>query len=84
MKPVCINCHREMEITTLGTRVIFMAYDPPKPYLAYNCDEWECDNCPNKVIGGYAAQPFWQNGDAPEKLVINTSEDIVVYEKNYG
>ena len=83
-KPVCTRCHREMYTTNLGTRIIFMAFDPPRPYKAYNCDEWECDNCDSTVVSGYGGLPFWIAGDSPEKLVINESEDIVVYEKGSG
>lgn len=80
-KPACVKCGTELSICRIGARVVFTAYDPPKPHKVYNGDLWSCPDCNMSVVTGYGGEPVWQNGDPEENLEIG-EEDIIVGERN--
>lgn len=80
-KPVCLNCGKEMILDEIGAILIFMAFDPPAPYKAYNVDIHQCPQCKTRIVARYADVPFWQNGDPRDKLDINGDSILIKEER---
>ena len=65
MNPICAKCETEMERATSGVIVIYIDANGAN-YKMYYADLHKCRLCDNKVITGFADNPFWRREDGEE------------------
>jgi DNA-directed RNA polymerase subunit RPC12/RpoP len=72
MKPVCINCAREMPWVKIGAVIQFNVSD--RPYQQWMGDVARCPGCGAQVVTRYGDGPSWQQhtkdpADTPDLIV---------------
>lgn len=79
MKPVCVQCKREMKCDKNGAAVLINVVHPgrpdqPRPYELWYGDRWKCEGCGVAVVCGMAASPV-ASAATPERLLTFIAEE---------
>lgn len=81
-KLVCVECEKEYKPHRNGVYLVEMFNTPPQPYKVWHSDMWQCRNCGNRVISGFAEKPLkehFQNGFDEWFDDLVKSDAIVIY-----
>lgn len=85
MHPICVQCHVEMKIKTIGVEVTEMiCVYPPQPYKIWNADLFQCPICKVEVIASFGNRPCAESfqDDFESKVVFAKSnpKHVPIYE----
>ena len=87
MKPVCVKCGLEMNISEIGVNVIEMFQDPPQPYKAWSGDQFSCPNCEALIVDRFPDRSFLNHFDSDfldrisDWFVHNPENILICWEK---